>query len=64
LDELQRPQSAQGVVETATIRFVAGSRGDLFLVQRGGIGLRDSLDDESLRFSQLALSYCRWFVPG
>src|ERR1700736_1483950 len=29
LDQFQRPQSAQGVVETATIRFVAGSRGDL-----------------------------------
>jgi len=34
LDQFQRPQSAQGVVETATIRFVAGSCGDLFLVQR------------------------------
>jgi hypothetical protein len=40
LDELQGPQSAQGV-ETATIRFVAGSRSDLFLVQCGGIGLRE-----------------------
>jgi hypothetical protein len=54
LDELQGPHSAQGVVEIATIRFVAGSRSDLFLVQCGGIGLRESLEDESLCFSQPA----------
>jgi hypothetical protein len=31
LDELQGPQSAQSIVETATIRFVASSCGALFL---------------------------------
>jgi hypothetical protein len=54
LDQFQRPQSAQGAVETAALRFVDGSRGNLFLVQRGGIGLRESLDDESFRLSQPA----------
>jgi hypothetical protein len=54
LDQLKPPQPPQGVVQTATIRFIACSRGDLFLIQRGGIGLRESLYGESPCLSQPA----------
>jgi hypothetical protein len=43
--QIQRSQPTERVVETAATYFVAGPRGDLFLVQRVGIGLSDGMDN-------------------
>ncbi len=52
LDQLQRSQPAERVVEPATIRFIASLGRHFLFVQRIGISLRDRLQDQPLRFPQ------------
>jgi hypothetical protein len=52
LHQIKRPQPAQGVVEAATFRFVAGARRDLLFVEPGGVSPSESLQNQPFCLAQ------------
>ncbi len=52
LDELQRPEPTQGLVEAPAVRLVSGSGDHLPFTQSVGINLRERLQNQTLRLSQ------------